>query len=89
MNDKKHATTTEAGRAEMRAKSAGLESPFVFAAEAARYLRLSVRALENFRATGEGPPYRKHGGRVVYHRDDLDLWSARRRYRSSSQKDEG
>lgn len=89
MNDKKAASQSEARIAEMRAKSDGLESPFVFAAEAARYLRLSVRALENFRATGEGPPYRKHGGRVVYHRDDLDFWSARRRYRSSSQRDEG
>ena len=89
MNDKKHAPSIEAPRTELRAKFDDLESPFVFAAEAARYLRLSVRALENFRATGEGPPYRKHGGRVVYHRDDLDLWSARRRYRSSSQRDEG
>lgn len=62
-------------------------SPFLSANEAANYLRLSARALENFRATGEGPSYRKHGGRVVYHRQDLDRWSAGRRFRGSGNRD--
>lgn len=87
MSDRK--TTTENGSlsTENLARTTGLESPFVFADEAARYLKISVRALEHFRSNGEGPAYRKHGGRVVYHRDDLDLWSERRRFRSSSERD--
>lgn len=64
-----------------------IASPFFNADEAASYLRVSLRALENFRAGGDGPPYRKHGGRVVYHKDDLDRWSARRRFRSSAERD--
>jgi class 3 adenylate cyclase len=27
------------------------------------------------RSRGDGPPFRKHGGRVVYHRDDVAQWS--------------
>ncbi|MFZ5615858.1 MAG: helix-turn-helix domain-containing protein [Pseudomonadota bacterium] len=48
--------------------------------EAAAYLRLTPRALENFRQVGGGPIYRKHGGRVVYHKDELDAWSEQLRY---------
>lgn len=65
-----------------------VESPYFWASEAALYLRISLRALENFRATGEGPAYRKHGGRIVYHREDLERWSARRRFQSSAKRDE-
>jgi hypothetical protein len=56
------------------------ESPFLNVAEAAVYLRISERALENFRAFGGGPWYRKHGARVIYHIEDLDEWSHSRRY---------
>lgn len=62
------------------------ESPFLHPDEAAKYLRITRRALENFRVTGKGPAYRKHGGRVVYHIDELDEWSQNRRYRSPSDK---
>lgn len=64
-----------------------IDSPYLWASEAAIYLRISLRALENFRATGEGPAYRKHGGRIVYHREDLERWSARRRFQSSAKRD--
>ncbi|PQA89243.1 helix-turn-helix domain-containing protein [Hyphococcus luteus] len=60
-----------------------IESPFLTVDETAAYLRLTTRALENFRQSGGGPIYRKHGGRVVYHKDDLDEWSARLRYAHS------
>ncbi len=63
-------------------------SPFLHPYEAAEYLRITLRALENFRVTGKGPAYRKHGGRVVYHIEDLDEWSDRRRYRSPADKDD-
>jgi hypothetical protein len=71
-----------------RVRPPAVDSPFFWAAEAAIYLRISLRALENFRETGEGPAYRKHGGRIVYHREDLDRWSARRRFRSSAKRED-
>ncbi len=50
-------------------------SPFFDTGEAARYLRLELRTLVNWRSRGGGPRYRKHGGHVVYHVADLDAWS--------------
>ncbi len=60
-----------------------IESPFLYAEEAASYLRLSDRTLEFYRTHGGGPAYRKHGHRVVYHRAELDSWSAARKYTST------
>lgn len=59
------------------------ESPFLYAAEAALYLRLSERTLEYYRIYGGGPVYRKHGNRILYHRADLDGWSQGRKYTST------
>lgn len=77
----------EIADSEKRVRAPRVGSPFFSADEAATYLRISLRALENFRTTGEGPVYRKHGGRVVYHIHDLDRWSAQRRYRGSGSRD--
>lgn len=44
-------------------------------AEAAQILKLKKRTLESMRWQGTGPPFRKHGGRVFYHRDELNEWS--------------
>lgn len=52
--------------------------------EAADELRLKKHTLENMRWQGTGPPFRKHGGRVFYHRAELRAWSAQSRRRSSS-----
>jgi excisionase family DNA binding protein len=71
---------------EIAGSSDGVKSPFLFADEAANYLRITLRTLMSLKTSGTGPAYRKHGGRVVYHKDDLDLWSARRRYFSSSKR---
>ena len=43
--------------------------------EAARFLGLSGRTLENHRYFGSGPSYRRIGGRVVYSVDDLRAWA--------------
>lgn len=59
-------------------------SPFLNVEEAAVYLRLKKRTLDNMRWQGVGPRFRKHGGRVVYHRDDLKEWSEGARRRSTS-----
>lgn len=61
-------------------------SPYLTVAEAAAYLRLNTRTLDNMRGRGVGPIYCKHGGRVVYHRDDLDTWSKSSRRHSSGEK---
>jgi hypothetical protein len=65
-----------------------IKSPYLSAVEAAFYLRVTARALEHFRCEGGGPSYRKHGGSVVYHLEDLDCWSLMRRYSSTSKKAE-
>ncbi len=59
-------------------------STYFNTAEAARYLRLSPRTLQNMRVSGEGPVYRKHGKLVVYHPSDLVAWSESRKQESTS-----
>ena len=50
-------------------------SPWFTPKDAATYLRMSYRALEDMRARGEGPKFAKVGTRLVrYHRSDLDAW---------------
>jgi hypothetical protein len=46
-------------------------------ADAARFLHLSPATLATWASRGKegAPPMRKHGGRVVYARDDLLRWS--------------
>ena len=51
-------------------------SPFLLPDEAAKYLRLDERTLANYRSNKTGPVYRKHGGSICYHRDDLRKWSS-------------
>jgi hypothetical protein len=57
--------------------------------EAAEYLRLSPRTLEDMRVTGNGPRYFKLGpgrrSKVVYRRDDLDAWAQNFEFTSTSQ----
>jgi hypothetical protein len=62
------------------------ESPYLNTAQAGLYMRLSGRTLETMRSNGGGPPYREHGGRICYHIDELDAWSAARRRRSITEK---
>lgn len=53
-------------------------SPYLTPGEAAAYLRLEETTLNAMRWRSEGPPWRKHGGKVVYHIDDLNSWSSQR-----------
>jgi len=59
-----------------RAATARKGSPFLNTAQAAHYLCISRRTLEDLRHRGEGPPARRHGRQVRYHIADLDAWSA-------------
>jgi hypothetical protein len=53
-------------------------------AETAKMYRLKKHTLENMRWQGTGPPFRKIGGRVFYHRGDLKKWFEQTRRHSSS-----
>ena len=59
-------------------------SPFLTTVEAADYLRLAPHTLDNMRWCGTGPKFRKHGGRILYHRDDVKSWSETNRRKLSS-----
>jgi hypothetical protein len=58
------------------------DSLFLTIDETARLLRIRRRTLDNLRWSGDGPPARRHGGRVIYHRRDVLDWSQRRRTRN-------
>ncbi len=51
------------------------DSPFLTIDETAKLLRVNRRTLDNHRWKQTGPPYRRHGGRIVYHRDEVVRWS--------------
>jgi hypothetical protein len=61
-------------------------SPYLTLHEAAAFLRLAPRTLDNMRQRGTGPLYNKHGGRVRYHRDDLIAWADQSRRRTTTEK---
>ena len=58
-----------------RAARAKRGSPFLSTEQAAFYLGLSARKLQQMRAAGTGPGFRRHSRYVRYHIDDLDSWS--------------
>ena len=51
------------------------KSPFYLPREAALYLRLCHKSLERHRIAKTGPAFRRHGGVICYHEDDLVEWS--------------
>ncbi len=52
--------------------------------EAAGFLAISPRTLEKWAVTGDGPPFYKLGGRVLYEQSDLEAWIASKRRISTS-----
>ncbi|WP_087573892.1 helix-turn-helix domain-containing protein [Sphingobium sp. 15-1] len=58
-----------------RAARARKGSPFLNTAQAAYYIGLNWRTLEQMRWKGLGPSFRRHGRFIRYHIDDLDAWS--------------
>lgn len=65
------AEDNEVGRAHRAAQG----SPFLSPEQAAHYLGVSVRTLQEHRSVGTGPRFRRHCRHVRYHIDDLDSWS--------------
>jgi len=76
------ASQRDAGEATMIDSS---KSPFLTVDEAATYLRLKKRTLDNMRWMGTGPKFRKHGGRIYYHEEELKEWSLNSRRNSTSE----
>ena len=60
------------------------QSRYVRTHDAARLLGLSARTLEKYRCHGNGPIFRKLGGRVVYAVADLEAWADQAACRSTS-----
>lgn len=59
----------------VRASRARKGSPFLSAEQAAFYLGISTRQLQQMRGRGTGPFFRRHTRYIRYHIDDLDAWS--------------
>ncbi|MBV1838425.1 MULTISPECIES: AlpA family transcriptional regulator [Acetobacteraceae] len=53
--------------------------------QAAHKLNISPRTLERYRCRGSGPIFRKMGGRVLYHVDDIRVWVENVACRSTSE----
>jgi hypothetical protein len=51
------------------------DSEFLLTVEAAKMLRLAAGTLQNWRVRGEGPPFIRLGGRVLYDRTALVDWA--------------
>jgi hypothetical protein len=58
-----------------RASRARKGTPFLSTEQAAFYLGLSARKLQQMRAAATGPVFRRHSRYVRYHIDDLEAWS--------------
>ncbi len=62
---------------------AAAAADFLTIAEAAELLRVHRCTLDNMRWRDTGPIFRRHGGRIVYQRDELLAWSAERKSRNA------
>ena len=51
-----------------------VEQAYLDTEEAARYLCLAPITLYRKRVDGDGPPFSRIGGRVIYRRADVDAW---------------
>lgn len=63
------------------------DESFLTIREAAERLRIKKRTLDNLRWQGTGPPFRRHGGRIVYLLSELLAWSDERRAQTLSKKE--
>lgn len=52
----------------------GAAEPLLMEVQAAKLLNLSSRTLQNWRITGNGPPYIRVGRAIRYRRHDLTAW---------------
>lgn len=50
------------------------QTPLLPQAQLSQFLNVSVRTLERWRVEGTGPTYIKAGRRVLYRREDVEVW---------------
>ncbi len=91
-NQNKETRRTRRQRPSSRATEAPVPSEVFFPEQgvmttpiAAQYLGLSPATLETLRSRGGGPTFVKLGRRVVYRKEDLDMWLDARRQKSTSE----
>jgi predicted DNA-binding transcriptional regulator AlpA len=63
---------------------AGTRTRMLTTGDAAAYLGLSVSCLNKMRISGGGPVFLKLSRAVRYRQEDLDAWTASRRYSATS-----
>lgn len=69
-------------------RDSGAAGALLDTAQAARFLGLGERTLENWRVRDtKGPPFLRVGRSVKYDPRDLDAWLNARRFRSTSDAD--
>lgn len=63
-------------------------SSFLDQRKLAKILGVSVRSLERWRSSGDGPPFHKFGNRVLYDLPgDVRPWAEARRFGSTAEAD--
>ena len=62
-----------------------MSQPLMNTRQAATYVGLSPRTMEDLRTKGGGSVYRRLGKRVFYRLEDLDAWIDVRSYKSTSE----
>lgn len=67
-----------------RASNALRGTPYLNTDQAAHFLGLSRRTLQEYRTRGVGPAWRRHSRIVQYHIDDLMAWSEDRATRPTT-----
>ncbi len=70
-----------------RAVSSAFAPPLLDNNQAADFLGLGRRTLENWRVRGDGPRFLRVGRAIRYARSDLEAWLDTRRFRSTSEAD--
>jgi excisionase family DNA binding protein len=65
------------------------DSELMTVQDVARYLRVPVGTLRNWRVTGDGPPAARIGRHVRYRRADVESWVAERVRIDAAQRGNG
>jgi DNA-binding transcriptional MerR regulator len=61
-----------------RAEQARQKSPYLTVWETCTYLKISERALRNYRRRGTGPKFQRNAKLILYHVDDVIAWAKAR-----------
>ncbi|PVE20644.1 hypothetical protein DC522_31085 [Microvirga sp. KLBC 81] len=62
-----------------------VQSPYLLQTQLSELLKISARTLERWRVEGVGPTYIKAGRRVLYRREDVEIWLSGHARQSTSE----